>query len=60
MLQHRVFYVCGLPALSLPCGFSEGLPIDLQIVDRPFYEAGVLTVGHAYEQITDWHNQYLK
>jgi aspartyl-tRNA(Asn)/glutamyl-tRNA(Gln) amidotransferase subunit A len=47
-----------LPALSLPCGFSnDGLPIGLQIVGRPFDEATVLRVGHAYEQATEWHRR---
>jgi aspartyl-tRNA(Asn)/glutamyl-tRNA(Gln) amidotransferase subunit A len=45
-----------LPALSLPCGFNHaGLPIGLQIAGRPFDEATVLRVGHAYEQATAWH-----
>jgi aspartyl-tRNA(Asn)/glutamyl-tRNA(Gln) amidotransferase subunit A len=45
-----------LPALSLPCGFNRaGLPIGMQIVGRPFDEATVLRVGHAYEQATSWH-----
>ncbi len=46
----------GTPALSVPCGFTtSGLPIGLQIVGRPFDEATVLKVGHAYQQATDWH-----
>jgi len=50
------FNASHLPALSLPCGFTRnGLPIGLQIVGRPFDEAMVLRVGHAYEQATDWH-----
>jgi aspartyl-tRNA(Asn)/glutamyl-tRNA(Gln) amidotransferase subunit A len=45
----------GLPALSLPCGFSAaGLPLALQVAGRPFDEATVLRVGHAYEQATEW------
>lgn len=45
-----------LPALSVPCGFNaEGLPIGLQIIGRPFDEATVIQVGHAYEQATEWH-----
>ena len=50
--------LAGLPALSLPCGFSsENLPIGLQIVGRPFAEETVMKVAHAYEQNTDWHNR---
>lgn len=50
------FNLTGLPALSLPCGFSrENLPIGLQIVGKPFDEAMVLRVGHAYETNTEWH-----
>jgi len=50
------FNLTGLPALSLPCGFSsDGLPIGLQIVGRPWAEAAVLRAGQAYEQATEWH-----
>ena len=50
------FNATHLPALSLPCGFTRnGLPIGLQIAGRPFDEAMVVRVGHAYEQATDWH-----
>jgi aspartyl-tRNA(Asn)/glutamyl-tRNA(Gln) amidotransferase subunit A len=46
----------GLPAISVPCGFSlVGLPIGLQIAGRAFEEATILKVAHAYEQSTDWH-----
>jgi aspartyl-tRNA(Asn)/glutamyl-tRNA(Gln) amidotransferase subunit A len=47
----------GLPALSLPCGFAEGLPVGLQLVGRPFDEAMILRVGHAYEAATRWHER---
>jgi len=50
------FNLTGQPAISLPCGFdSQGLPVGLQIVGRPFDEETVLRVAHAYEQATDWH-----
>ncbi len=50
------FNATGLPALSVPCGFtSAGLPIGLQIVGRSFDEVTVLRAGHAYEQATEWH-----
>jgi aspartyl-tRNA(Asn)/glutamyl-tRNA(Gln) amidotransferase subunit A len=47
------FNLTGLPALSLPCGFTAaGLPIGLQIVSRPWNEAGVLRAGQSYEHAT--------
>ncbi len=50
------FNLTGLPALSLPCGFSKsGLPIGLQLISRPWAEAKVLRAGFAYEQATQWH-----
>jgi aspartyl-tRNA(Asn)/glutamyl-tRNA(Gln) amidotransferase subunit A len=54
----RPFNLTGLPAMSIPCGFtSTGLPIGLQIAGKPFDEATVLRVAHAYEQQTDWHRR---
>ena len=48
----------GLPALTLPCGFSrEGLPIGLQVVGPYFGESIVLTVAAAYQRSTDWHGR---
>src|SRR5207249_1721958 len=48
----------GLLALALPCGFdAAGLPIGLQVIGRPFEEATVLRIGHAYEQATSWHTR---
>jgi aspartyl-tRNA(Asn)/glutamyl-tRNA(Gln) amidotransferase subunit A len=50
------FNLTGLPALSLPCGFTaEGLPVGLQIVAGYWREAAVLRAGYAYEQATGWH-----
>jgi aspartyl-tRNA(Asn)/glutamyl-tRNA(Gln) amidotransferase subunit A len=50
------FDVFGLPAISVPCGFSSGsLPVGLQIVGAPFAERAVLALAHAYEQRTEWH-----
>ena len=54
----RPFNGYGLPAISIPCGFSkEGLPIGLQIVGPLFSEARVLALAHAYQQATDWHKK---
>jgi aspartyl-tRNA(Asn)/glutamyl-tRNA(Gln) amidotransferase subunit A len=52
------FNLTGLPALSVPCGFtSEGLPIGLQVVSRSWNESGVLRTGYIYQQATDWHTK---
>ena len=53
------FNITGQPTLALPCGFSPtGLPLSLQLAGRPFDEATVLRVGHAYEQATPWHTRH--
>jgi aspartyl-tRNA(Asn)/glutamyl-tRNA(Gln) amidotransferase subunit A len=47
--------LAGVPAIALPCGFSQaGLPIGLQIIGRPFEEAKLLQAAYAYEQSTQW------
>ena len=54
----RPINVWGLPAISVPCGFTEGgLPIGLQIIGPHWGEARVLQVAHAYEQATAWHKR---
>jgi aspartyl-tRNA(Asn)/glutamyl-tRNA(Gln) amidotransferase subunit A len=48
--------LAGLPAISVPCGFSHaGLPIGLQLIGRAFEEDTILRAAHAYEQSTQWH-----
>jgi len=48
--------LAGLPAISVPCGFSKaGLPIGVQLIGRPFEEETLLRAAHAYEQSTQWH-----
>ncbi|NQW22185.1 MAG: amidase [SAR202 cluster bacterium] len=52
------FNLASVPALSINCGFtSDNLPVGLQIAGRPFDEATVFRVAHAYEQATDWHTR---
>lgn len=52
------FNLSGLPALSVPCGFTgENLPFGLQIITRHWGEAKALQAGHAFQQATDWHNR---
>ena len=51
--------ILGLCGLSVPCGFTtRGLPLGLMIYGKPFDEARVLRVGHAYQQATDWHRRH--
>ena len=47
--------IAGLPGLSIPCGFSEGLPVGLQLIGRPFEEGTLLNAADAYAALTDWH-----
>ena len=47
----------GLPALAVPCGFANGLPVGFQLVGKPFAEALLLRAGDAYQRVTDWHKQ---
>ena len=54
----RPFNVWGIPAISIPCGFtSENLPIGLQLAAPPWREDLLLQVAHAYEQATEWHQR---
>ena len=54
----RPFNVWGLPAISIPCGFTKaGLPIGLQIAGPHWEEVRVLQLAHAYEQSTVWHKR---
>ena len=57
----RPFNAYGLPAISIPCGFTkDGLPIGLQIVGPRFGETQVLSLARAFEQATDWHQRVPK
>ncbi|MCM3361290.1 Asp-tRNA(Asn)/Glu-tRNA(Gln) amidotransferase subunit GatA [Niallia sp. MER TA 168] len=49
--------LAGVPGISVPCGFSNGLPLGLQIIGKHFDEASVYKVAYAFEQATDYHKQ---
>ena len=53
--------MAGNPGISIPCGFAAAdgvqLPIGLQLIGKPFEEAPLLAIAHAYEQSTDWHTR---
>lgn len=49
--------LAGLPALSLPCGFDNGLPLGICLVGRPFYENTLLAAGREFQNRTDWHRR---
>ena len=52
------FNVTGLPAISVPCGFTEsGLPIGMQIAGKPFDEPGVIQAAYTYQQHARWYDQ---
>jgi aspartyl-tRNA(Asn)/glutamyl-tRNA(Gln) amidotransferase subunit A len=47
----------GVPSLALPCGFSQGMPVGMQLIGKHFNEETLFQIGHAYQQVTDWHKQ---
>ena len=49
--------LAGLPGMSVPAGFVDGLPIGMQIVAKDYAEAKLLNVAHQFQQVTDWHKQ---
>ena len=49
--------LAGLPALSVPCGFVDGMPVGLALVGRRFGEATLLRAAHAFQDATDWHGR---
>ncbi|AST05661.1 aspartyl/glutamyl-tRNA amidotransferase subunit A [Anoxybacillus flavithermus] len=49
--------LAGVPGISIPCGFVNGLPVGLQIIGKHFDESTIYRVAHAFEQATDYHKQ---
>ena len=50
--------LAGLPALSLPCGFADGVPLGISLVTRPFGESMLLNIGREFQARTDWHKRH--
>jgi aspartyl-tRNA(Asn)/glutamyl-tRNA(Gln) amidotransferase subunit A len=49
--------LAGLPGMSIPCGFVDGLPVGLHLIADHFQEGPLLRTAHAYQQATDWHRR---
>src|SRR5690606_6472059 len=49
--------LAGLPALSMPAGLIDGLPVGVQVIGNYFREGQILNVAHRFQQATDWHQQ---
>ena len=49
--------IAGIPSMSVPCGFSEGLPIGMQLIGKALSEDTLIRIGYTYQQLTDWHSR---
>ena len=62
MYQQDIFTIpaslAGLPALSIPCGFSAGMPLGLQLIGRHFGERELLQTAACFQRETQWHQQH--
>ncbi|HYO30309.1 MAG TPA: amidase family protein, partial [Thermomicrobiales bacterium] len=50
--------MAGIPGVSVPCGFADGLPVGLQFLGKPFDEATMLKIAHVYERSESWHTRH--
>ena len=49
--------IAGIPCISVPCGFSEGLPSGMQVMGKALSEETILNIAYTYQQATDWHTK---
>ncbi|MGP8079356.1 MAG: Asp-tRNA(Asn)/Glu-tRNA(Gln) amidotransferase subunit GatA [Dehalococcoidales bacterium] len=49
--------IAGVPGISIPAGFAQGLPVGMQIIGKPFAEETLLKISYAFQQATDWHTK---
>ena len=49
--------LAGLPGISVPCGFADGMPVGMQLIGKPLDEETVLRAAYTFEQATDFHTQ---
>src|SRR5699024_10718120 len=49
--------LAGVPAMTVPAGFVDGLPVGMQLIAPHFAEQQMLAAAHAYQQVTDWHTR---
>ncbi|MDZ4221774.1 MAG: amidase family protein, partial [Patescibacteria group bacterium] len=52
--------MAGIPAISIPAGFADGLPVGVQLMGKQLDEAALLAAAHQYEQATNWTTQHAK
>ena len=50
--------LAGLPGISIPCGFVEGLPVGMQIIGKPLAEATIIQAAYTFEQANDYHTRF--
>jgi len=50
--------MAGVPGISVPCGFKDGLPVGMQLIGKPYDEGTILQVAHYYERLNDYNKKF--